>query len=256
VRQGAFHLPGWAVYLRTMALFCILWSALAFLTPNKLLLPSPLDVAAALHQTAVDGELFANAATSLVRLLVSVIAATCVAVPIGLLIGASRSWNDILDLPIELLRPIAGIAWIPLALFMFGIGHRLPIFIMFYTAFFPLVIGTAAGVRNVDKRLLAAGATMGVSRATMIRRIVVPAALPSILVSLRLAVGAAWTAVVAAELVGAPSGLGYAIEYYRSMLSTPTVMAFISVIGLLGFLSDYLLRVLEARLTPWARAAQ
>jgi NitT/TauT family transport system permease protein/taurine transport system permease protein len=235
-----------------MGLFCIVWYVLALLSPNKLLLPSPLEVIAALRQTAADGELLSNAATSFVRLVASVIAATCIAVPLGLLIGLNRTWDDILDVPIELLRPIAGIAWIPLALFIFGIGQRLPIFIMFYTAFFPLLIGTAAGVRNIDRRLLAAGATMGITGAPLIQRIILPATLPSILVSLRLAVGSAWTAVVAAELVGAPSGLGYAIEYYRSMLSTPNVMAFISVVGLLGFLTDRFLRFLETRVTPWA----
>jgi ABC-type nitrate/sulfonate/bicarbonate transport system permease component len=244
--------PGWAVYLRTMGLFCLAWYALSVLTPNKLLLPSPLDVAAALQESMLDGELLRNALTSLVRLLISVALAVVVAVPLGLMMGLSRSWEDVLELPVDLLRPIAGIAWIPLALFMFGIGHTLPIFIMFYTAFFPLLIGTAAAVRNVDPRLLAAGATMGITGMTRVQRIVIPAALPAIFVSLRVGVGAAWTAVVAAELVGAPSGLGYAIEYYRSMLATPTVMAFIVTIGVMGFITDRGLRVLEARLMPWS----
>jgi ABC-type nitrate/sulfonate/bicarbonate transport system permease component len=247
--RPALNLPGWLVYFRTMGLFCLLWYVLSLLSPSKLLLPSPLDVVGALQETAADGELFVNAATSLVRLLISVALAFCVAVPLGLLMGLNRAWEEVLDLPVELLRPIAGIAWIPLALFIFGIGHRLPIFIMFYTAFFPLLIGTAAAVRNIDPRLLAAGATMGITGMPMIQRIVIPAALPTILVSLRLAVGGAWTAVVAAELVGAPSGLGYAIEYYRSMLSTPTVMAFIVVVGFLGFVTDRALRFVEVRFT-------
>lgn len=245
----------WAalVFLRTMGLFCIAWHAVAQTVPNKLLLPSPLDVAAALRDSAADGELAANAAVSFARLVTSVIAAAAIAVPLGLAMGRSRMVENLLELPVEMLRPIAGIAWIPLGLFMFGIGNALPVFIMFYTAFFPLLLGTAAGARNIDPRLVAAAQTMGLSRATIARRVILPAALPSILVSLRLAVAASWTAVVAAELVGAPSGLGYAIEYYRSMLSTPSVMAFIVVIGALGFLTDRGLRMLGARLAPWAR---
>jgi NitT/TauT family transport system permease protein/taurine transport system permease protein len=243
---------GALVYLRTMSLFVLAWYLAALSVPNKLLLPSPLDVALAIRDSAFDGELLDNTAVSLVRLFVSVLAAAAVAVPLGLAMGRSRLCNDLLELPVELLRPIAGIAWIPLALFIFGIGHRLPLFIMFYTAFFPLLVGTAAGARNVDGRLLAAARTMGVPERTIMRRVVVPAALPSILVSARLAVAASWTAVVAAELVGAPSGLGYAIEYYRSMLATPSVMAFIAVIGLLGFLTDQALRRLGTALTPWA----
>jgi ABC-type nitrate/sulfonate/bicarbonate transport system permease component len=247
------RIGGVLVYLRTMGIFVLAWYALSHLVGNRLLLPSPPMVFDALRQSALDGELQGNAGISLLRLLVAVGAAVVTAIPLGIAMGLSRAWRDALDLLVEMLRPIAGIAWIPLALFIFGIGNRLPIFIMFYSAFFPLVIGTAAGVRNVDARLLAASATMGVTGQTRIRHVVLPAALPSIMVSLRLAVASSWTAVVAAELVGAPSGLGYAIEYYRSMLSTPTVMAFIAMIGLLGFLTDAALRALEARLTPWAK---
>jgi ABC-type nitrate/sulfonate/bicarbonate transport system permease component len=237
-----------------MAVFLLAWYLAAEAVPNKLLLPSPLAVAQALRESWLDGELTANAGISLLRLLVSVAAAALLAIPLGLAMGRSKTISDLLEWPVELLRPIAGIAWIPLALFIFGIGQRLPIFIMFYTAFFPLLLGTAAGAQSVDRRLIAAARTMGLSRGTIMRQVVVPAALPSVLVSLRLAVAASWTAVVAAELVGAPSGLGYAIEYYRSMLATPTVMAFIAVIGLLGFLTDRALRWFGDALAPWARA--
>lgn len=240
------------MYLRTMGLFLIAWSLASKAVPNKLLLPSPLEVLAALQDSWSDGELTANAGVSLMRLIVSVAAASLLAIPLGLAIGRSRMVSDLFEWPVELLRPIAGIAWIPLALYFFGIGQRLPIFIMFYTAFFPLVIGTAAGARGVDQRLIAAARTMGLSRNTVMRQVVVPAALPSVLVSLRLAVAASWTAVVAAELVGAPSGLGYAIEYYRSMLATPSVLGFIAMIGLLGFLTDRVLRWAGEALMPWA----
>ncbi len=240
------------IYLRTMAVFLAAWYVGSRLVPNKLLLPSPVDVAQALADSFADGELLANAGISLGRLVASVAVAALVAIPLGLAMGRSRLWHDIFDLPLEILRPIAGIAWIPLALFMFGIGHRLPLFIMFYTAFFPLLVGTAAGARGVDARLIAAARTMGVPERTILARVVIPAALPAILVSARLAVAAAWTAVVAAELVGAPSGLGHAIEYYRSMLATPSVMAFIAMIGLLGYLCDRGLRWLGDALTPWA----
>lgn len=255
IRRASLNsrLGGVFVYARTMAVFVLAWYVASTFVPSKLLLPSPVAVAFALRDTALNGELFGNAFVSLARLVASVAAAAAVAVPLGLLMGRSRLWNDVFELPAELLRPIAGIAWIPLALYLFGIGHRLPLFIMFYTSFFPLLIGTAAGAEAVDKRLVAAARTMGAPAATIMRRVIIPAALPAILVSARLAVAASWTAVVAAELVGAPSGLGYAIEYYRSMLSTPTVMAFIVMIGVLGFLTDKVLRRLSDVLTPWAR---
>jgi ABC-type nitrate/sulfonate/bicarbonate transport system permease component len=244
---------GVLVYLRTMLVFALLWYGAAALISNRLLLPSPVEVFGALRETALDGDLVFNGATSLTRLVISVALAALVGLPLGILIGFSRFWRDVFDLPIELLRPISGIAWIPLALFMFGVGNTLPVFIMFYTALFPLVLGTAAGVRGVDRRLVAAARTMGVTGLPMMTRVIVPAALPSIMVALRLAVAASWTAVVAAELVGAPSGVGYSIEYYRDMLETDHVIAFIAVIGFLGFLTDRCIRLMESRLAPWSR---
>lgn len=235
-----------------MELFLVTWTLASEAMLNKLLLPSPLEVLGALQDSWNDGELTANAGVSLLRLVVSLAAAALLAIPLGLAIGRSQTMSDLFEWPVELLRPIAGIAWIPLALYFFGIGQRLPIFIMFYTAFFPLLIGTAAGARAVDQRLIAAARTMGLPAGTIMRRVVVPAALPSVLVSLRLAAAASWTAVVAAELVGAPSGVGYAIEYYRSMLATPSVLGFITVIGLLGFLTDRVLRWTGGALMPWA----
>lgn len=244
---------GVLVYFRTMLIFVGIWFVGAMLISNRLLLPSPTSVFWALLDAARDGDLAFHAFTSLLRLVVAMLAAAVIGLPLGLVIGLSRSWEDAFELPIELLRPIAGIAWIPLALFMFGIGNTLPVFIMFYTALFPLIIGTAAGVRGTDRRLLAAARTMGVTGMPLVLHVVLPSALPSIIVSLRLAVAAAWTAVVAAELVGAPSGLGYAIEYFRSMLATDHVIAFIVVIGILGSLTDKLLRLAETWLTPWSR---
>jgi len=165
---------------------------------------------------------------------------------------AGRTLDELVDPVVELLRPISGIAWIPLALFMFGIGNVLPVFIMTYAAFFPILLGTIAGVRSVDRRLIDVARTMGVARRTIVARVVVPAALPALLVAVRLGVASSWTAVVAAELIGAPSGVGYAVEWYRELLMTPQVMAFIATIGVLGYLTDRTLRALAQRFTPWA----
>jgi ABC-type nitrate/sulfonate/bicarbonate transport system permease component len=166
--------------------------------------------------------------------------------------GLRRTLDELVDPVVELLRPISGIAWIPLALFMFGIGNVLPVFIMTYAAFFPILLGTIAGVRSVDRRLIDVARTMGVARRTIVARVVVPAALPALLVAVRLGVASSWTAVVAAELIGAPSGVGYAVEWYRELLMTPQVMAFIATIGVLGYLTDRTLRALAQRFTPWA----
>ena len=239
-------------YLRTMLLFAIAWELLSRWTANPILLPSPLDVLAALRDLARDGELFRHAGISLSRMMASLAIATALAVPLGFAMGLNRTFDRVVDPTVELLRPISGIAWIPLALFMFGIGNALPMYIMTYAAFFPILLGTVAGVRATDRRLVDAARTMGVPLARIVTRVVAPAALPSLMVALRLGVASAWTAVVAAELIGAPSGLGYAVEWYRELLMTPQVMAFIAMIGVLGYLTDRAARALSERWTPWA----
>jgi ABC-type nitrate/sulfonate/bicarbonate transport system permease component len=254
--RGRQNLAGIAVYVRTMLVFAAVWAMVSIWTANPILLPSPRAVLVALVELARDLELFEHAAISLARMLISLFTASVLAVPLGLLMGLSRKLDDVIDPTIELFRPISGIAWIPLALFIFGIGNALPVFIMTYAAFFPILLGTVAGVRGVDRRLIDAARTMAIPRGTIVAHVVVPAALPSLMVALRLGVASAWTAVVAAELIGAPSGLGYAVEWYRELLMTPQVMAFIATIGVLGYLCDSLVRALTRWLTPWSADAR
>jgi ABC-type nitrate/sulfonate/bicarbonate transport system permease component len=247
-------LPGALVYLRTMLLFASAWAAIAAWKGNPILLPSPLAVLEAAAGLARDLELFEHAGVSLTRMVVSIAIACALAIPVGLAMGMHRRFERIVDPTFEMLRPISGIAWIPLALFIFGIGNALPVFIMTYAAFFPILLGTVAAVRGVDRRLVDAARTMGVPQRTIVTRVIIPAALPGLLVALRLGVALSWTAVVAAELIGAPSGLGYAVEWYRELLMTPQVMSFIAMIGVIGYACDAGVRWLNRRLTPWASA--
>jgi len=244
------------VYVRTLAVFLLVWHLASLQIGNPVLLPSPLRVAESLLQLALEGDLHENALVSLQRLAISFLLAGAIGIPLGFAMGASRLVHDLVDPVIELLRPISGIAWIPLGMFILGVGDELPAAIMFYGALFPFVLNTIEGVRSVDQRLLQAARTMGVGEWTILRQVVWPAALPSILVGARLAAGAAWMAMVAAELIGAPSGLGFAIEWYRELLMTPKVMAFIFLVGLLGYLFDRLLRLAQRRLTPWAQSME
>jgi len=242
------------VYLRTMAVFIAVWWLVAIWTDNPILLPTPLIVLEAASELALDLDLFRQAGISFGRMVVSIAIASSLAIPLGLTMGLSPLFEKVVDPTIEVLRPISGIAWIPLALFIFGIGNALPVFIMTYAAFFPIVLGTVLGVRTVDRRLIDAARTMGVPQRTIVLRVVIPAALPSLLVALRVGVALSWTAVVAAELIGAPSGLGYAIQWYRELLMTPQVMSFIAMIGVIGYICDAGVRWLNRRYTPWAAA--
>jgi len=240
------------VYLRTMLAFLVVWALASAWKSNPTLLPQPWAAIGAFIDLAIDGELFLHAAISFGRMVGSLALAALIAIPLGLAMGLSRRLEAVVDPTVELLRPISGIAWIPLALFIFGIGNTLPVFIMTYAAFFPILLGTVAGVRGIDPRLMDAARTMGVPSRTIVARVVVPAALPALLVAVRLGVASAWTAVVAAELIGAPSGLGYAVEWYRELLMTPQVMAFIAMIGVLGYACDAGVRAFARATTPWA----
>ncbi len=248
-------LPAWlrrtGVVLRSFTIFFAAWWLLAKWNGNPIQLPDPLSVAKAMMELAREGEVWEHASVSTGRLFLSLLVATLIAVPLGFVMGLSRRVEAYVDPLVELLRPISGIAWIPLALFIFGVGNTLPVFIMVYVAIFPLLLNTVAGVRGVDPKLLAAARTMGISPRATLRHVVVPAALPTVMVGLRLAFAGAWSAVVAAELIGAPSGLGFAIEWYRQLLMSPKVFGFIVLIGAVGFVCDSLLRALQRWLTPW-----
>ena len=242
----------WFIALRSFAVFIALWYLVFLWNANPLQLPSPLRVVTSLWDLLASGEILQHAMISTTRLLIALATAIALAVPLGFWMGLSRRADSYIDPLVEMLRPISGIAWLPLGLFIFGVGDTLPVFIMVYVAFFPILLNTVAGVRQVDRKLVAAANTMGVSRRGLLLHVLVPAALPTVMVGIRLAFAASWAAIVAAELIGAPSGLGFAIEWYRQLLMTPKVFAFIMVIGVVGYLCDVGLRALQRWLTPWS----
>jgi ABC-type nitrate/sulfonate/bicarbonate transport system permease component len=246
----------WFIAVRSFAVFTALWYALFLWNANPLQLPSPLALVGALWDLCAGGEIVQHASISAARLVIALAISIALAVPLGFWMGLSRTAEAYIDPMIELLRPISGIAWLPLALFIFGVGDTLPVFIMVYVGFFPILLNTVAGVRQVDRKLVAAANTMGVGRAALLRHVIVPASLPIVMVGIRLAFAASWAAIVAAELIGSPSGLGFAIEWYRELLMTPKVFAFIAVIGVVGYLCDVALRMLQRRLTPWSEGTE
>lgn len=241
----------WLIAVRSFAVFLLLWYLVALWVSSPIQLPTPGAVFDALWGLAQSGELFVQAGTSTSRLVISLVVAAGLAIPLGFIMALSREFNAFFDPIVELLRPISGIAWIPLALFIFGVGGTLPVFIMAYVAFFPILLNTIDGVRSIDRRLIDAARTMGVGSRARLLHVALPAALPSIMVGFRIGFAGAWAAIIAAELIGSPSGLGFAIEWYRQLLMSPKVFAFIMVIGFVGYMCDLGLRALQRKLTPW-----
>jgi NitT/TauT family transport system permease protein len=160
--------------------------------------------------------------------------------------GWTRGAFTTLNPLIQMLRPISPIAWIPIAILWFGVGDVSPIYLIFISSVFPMVVQTIAGVHTIERRYLWAAANFGVSRYTLFRRVVIPAVLPQIIVGMRIGLGVAWLVVVAAEMIALRSGLGYLIIDSRNAGNRyDLVIAGMVMIGLIGLMLDGFMRLLE-----------
>ena len=170
---------------------------------------------------------------------------------LGLLIGLSKVTERVLDPTIQVLRNIPVTAWVPLSLVFFGIGNAPAIFLIGLGAFFPAAINTTHGVRQINITLYKAARMMGANERELLSRVILPAALPSILTGVRLSMGIAWVLVVVAEMLAVRSGLGYLLNDAYLFYRNDVVMATMLSIGLLGFLSDRLVVITRDILLTW-----
>lgn len=224
--------------------------------------PTPLGTLQSLIEMIANGDLIQALSVSLLRIAVGFSIAAFVGIVIGFLIGSSKAFEWLLDPVIEIFRPIAPIAWIPLAILWFGAGFTSSIFIVGYAAFFPIVINTIAGVRQISPNLLRASKVFGAGRILTYRDVIWPGALPYILVGTRLGMGAAWGSIVAAEMtVGAKAGSGagggigqmmFVFLNYSNEMS-PIVVCMLAI-GAVALLIDTVFLRLRKWLTPWSDA--
>jgi NitT/TauT family transport system permease protein len=200
-----------------------------------------------------SGTWFANLIFSAERVGKGFLAAIVVAVPVGLAIGWNRIASGALDPTVQLLRPIPITAWLPFSIAVFGIRDMGAVFLIALGAFYPIVVNTAQGARDVERNLIRAALMMGAGRWTVLRRVVLPASLPSIFTGLRIGLGIAWTAVIVAEMVAVKSGLGYVLwdAYYVGRMDV--VIADMVSIGLLGLISDRVILLIERWVLTWRR---
>lgn len=247
---------------RTISAITILVALLAWTLITRLglvaplFLPPPEDVLAKFWTVAskgfVDATLVQHLLASLGRVFAALVAATVVGIPVGLAIGTSRIGGGIFDPVLEFLRPIPPLAYLPLIIIWFGIGESAKVLVIAIAMVAPIALSTASGVRNVQQDRLSAARSLGATRRQVIRFVVLPSALPSILTGLRIALGAGWTTLVAAELVAATRGLGFMIQSAAQFLVTDVVVMGILVIAAVAFVLEFGLRFLERRLVPWA----
>jgi NitT/TauT family transport system permease protein len=227
-----------------LCLLCV-WHFAVIWTATKVF-PSPLNVEKGIVELFHKHVLWADIEDSLRRVAVGYLGAALLGIPLGLCLGWFPAANQVINPVIQFMRPISPIAWIPVAIIFFGVGDPAAIFLVFLASFFPIVVACAGGVSSVPTIYRRAGHNFGLTNFDLLRRIVFPAALPQILIGLRIALGVAWLVVVAGEMIAVDSGLGYlVIDSRNSGKRYDLVVAAMLMIGVIGLILDSGFRQLE-----------
>lgn len=211
--------------------------------------PEPVEVVKRLYDVIFGGvfddaysnSILTHAWASTRRVLSGFALAALVAVPLGIIMGRFGRVSAAIDPTLSLVRPIPVTAWAPIALITIGVGNKATIFLVFLAAFFPILLNTVSGVSSVPRRLLEAAAMLGTPARQVLYKVVFPAALPSILAGMRIALGFGWVVVVVGENVGVPTGLGAMIIEAQETSKTDLIVAGMVLIGLAGYLTDRLM---------------
>ncbi len=260
LKTSRFKVPGEGSSLLISITTVVVLFALWFIATNAgwvkpLFLPSPQAVLRQfveyLTGAANDKPLWQHFAASMFRVFSAFALACVTAIPIGIAMGMSRVARGIFDPPIEFYRPLPPLAYLPLIIIWFGIDELPKVLLIFLSCFAPLALAARSGMRSASQEQINAAYSMGASYMQVIRHVILPSAMPDILVGMRIAIGFGWTTLVAAEMVAANVGLGQMVLNASNFLRTDIVIMGIIVIGLLAFAFDMVMRYLEKVLVPW-----
>jgi taurine transport system permease protein len=241
--------------LSIVAIFVFWWLASHFRWVPPLFLPTPETVFTRLWESLTgqltDAPLAHHFGWSIYRVFSAFLLACVTAIPIGIGMGVSRIVRGIFDPPIEFYRPLPPLAYLPLIVIWFGIDELSKVLLIYLACFAPMAMSAQAGVRSVSQEQIHAAYSMGASKWQVILHVVIPAAMPEILTSMRIAIGFGWTTLVAAEMVAATHGLGQMVLNASNFLRTDIVIMGIIVIGAVAYLFDLLMRYVERVVVPW-----
>lgn len=231
--------------LSTVVFLVAAWHVLVVASGSDIF-PSPMDVVRGLAELVRKGLLASYIGDSLWRVACGYLLALALGIPVGMVLGWYPTAAAALNPVIQVLRPISALAWIPIAIVLFGVTNLAAIFLIFLASFFPIVVATMNGVRNVPMMYLSAGRNFGLSAPALLARVIFPAALPRVLTGLRVALGVAWLVVVAAEMLAVDSGLGYlVIDSRNAGKRYDLVVAAMLLIGVIGLALNSLVRLIE-----------
>ena len=248
LREVGQRLLPWLVPVGLIALWQLA-SAQGWLSTR--VLPEPLEVIKAAWALALSGELWTHVKVSAGRALAGLAIGGSLGLLLGLLTGSVRFFETLLDSTIQMVRNIPALALIPLVILWFGIDETAKLFLIAVSVFFPIYINTFHGIRNVDPGLIEMARTYGLSRAQLYREVILPGALPSILVGLRFSLGLMWVILIVAETISAQAGIGYMTMNAREFLQTDVVLVGILLYAALGKIADVLARALERGWLRW-----
>lgn len=219
-------------------------------------LPSPIQVLRTAADLAAGGDLFRHVSASIGRVLAGFGIGATLSLLVSVVVGLSRIVERALDPTLQGIRSVPSLAWVPFLLLWMGIGETPRVTLIAIGAFFPVYVNLVSGIRNVDRKLVEVGYVFGLSRADLVRRIIVPAALPYLLTGLRVGLGQAWLFLVAAELIASISGLGFMLIDGQNSARPDIMMVSILTLAVLGKLSDGLLRTIERGALAWTDTFQ
>ena len=249
--QGASSL-GWINPLVLPSPWAVVHKWFEYLSPTKAYDPADGSRLAWLF----SGELIIDAIGSLYRVVVGFLIGAGLALPLGLLMGSSQRVYGLMNLTVQVIRPIPPIAYIPLAILWFGLGNPPALFLISLGAFFPVLMNTIAGVRQVDSIYLRAARNLGASQRTLFVRVMLPAAVPYILSGVRIGIGTAFIVVIVAEMIAVSNGLGFRIMEAREYFWSDKIIAGMITIGLLGLAIDIGMSRLNNYMLRWHRGLE
>jgi len=220
---------------------------------DPIFLPPPSAVFAKAMGMAGEGTLIGNVLASGRRVMIGFLAATAVAIPLGIILGTSTYARAAFDPILSFLRPLPSMSWIPLSLLWFGITETQKYSIVFMGTFAPALVYVIEATRNVDPLLIRAAQNLGANRWQVMKEVILPGSLPQILSGMKVILGLAWTCVISAELVAAREGLGFLIMNGKEFFQTEVVVLGMLLISITVLVTDFVFRVLENRVLRWQR---